>query len=72
MYIKIDIIILSNFIWHGFTIIVRAFSIALMLTVFPVQTSVFLLGKSNLSKDVILIRSIELTVTYRLIMFIEY
>jgi hypothetical protein len=35
--------ILSNFIWHGFTIIVRAFSIALMLTVFPVQTSVFLL-----------------------------
>ena len=42
--LRFVMMISSNFIWHGFTIIVRAFAIALMLTVFPTETSVLLLG----------------------------
>jgi len=35
--------IISNFLWHGFTVIVRAFAIALMLTIYPGSTSIALL-----------------------------
>ena len=39
------LMIVSNFMWHGFTVIVRAFAIALMLTIYPDHTSYVLLGK---------------------------
>ena len=39
------LMIISNFLWHGFTVIVRAFAIALMLTIYPGSTSIALLGR---------------------------
>ena len=45
------LMIISNFMWHGFTVIVRAFAIALMLTIYPDHTSYVLLGKPFVGRD---------------------